>query len=149
MIWHHDWLKYNKENGYLERRHILWVFWNNKHITEPCEKWLCCDGNYICTRLEELRTYSGEVFFTNEYKATLSEKDSRTYVGIDDPKIFRDLHSEETILRTKKEYKDMLDKVNNKISKINGVNKMREKVRKKIELNWYISQCLNYMMIHG
>ena len=28
----------------------------------------------------------------------------------------------------------MLDKINNKISKINGVNKMREKIRKKIEL---------------
>ena len=28
----------------------------------------------------------------------------------------------------------MLDKINNKISKINGVNKMHEKIRKKIEL---------------
>ena len=49
-------------------------------------------------------------------------------------KMFRDLYSEETILRTKKNYKDILNKINNKISKINGVNKMREKIRKKIEL---------------
>ena len=48
--------------------------------------------------------------------------------------MFRDLYSEETILRTKKEYEDMLDKIYNKISKINGVNKMCEKIRKKIEL---------------
>ena len=83
----------------MEKRHILWVFWDNKNITELCEKWICCYGNYAYRRFEELRTYSGE-----------------------------------TILRTKKEYKDMLDMINNKISKINGVNKMREKIRKKIEL---------------
>ena len=70
LTWCHKCLKYNKENGYLERRHILWVFWDNKHITELCEKWIKCDGNYAYTRFEELRTYSGDVIFTNEHKAT-------------------------------------------------------------------------------
>ena len=101
MIWYHEWVKYNNENDYLKRRHILWVFWDNKDITELCEKWICCDGNYAYTRFKELRTYSGEVFFTNEHKATLSEEESHTYIDIDELKVFRDLYSEETILRTK------------------------------------------------
>ena len=80
MIWHHECLKYNKENGYLERRHILWVFWDNRHITELCEKWICCDGNYAYTRFEELRTYFGDVFFTNEHKAILLKENSHTHI---------------------------------------------------------------------
>ena len=86
----------------MEGRHILWVFWDNKHITQLCEKWICCDGNYAYTRFKELRTYFGEVFFTNEHKATLSEEESHTYIDIDELKMFRGLYSEQTILRSKK-----------------------------------------------
>ena len=89
-----------------------------------------CGENYAYTRFEELQT----LIFTNEHKATLSKESSHIYIDIDDLKMFRDLYSEKSILRTKKEYKDMLYKINNKISKINGSNKMSGKIRKKIEL---------------
>ena len=125
---------------------IAWIFFN-KHIYELCEKWIYCDGNYAYTRFEELRTRSGEVLFTREYKGVLSEKKSNTYINIDKLNIFKDFSSKDpTTLKTKNmdksplktkdmdktipktkdmdktmpktENKNMLDKTNNKISKI-------------------------------
>ena len=64
----------NKENGDWRKRQILWVFWNDNYISELCDKWIYKDGNTAYTRFEELRTRSGEVLFTNEHKATLSNE---------------------------------------------------------------------------
>ena len=63
----------NKKNGDWVKRQIVWVFWDDKHITELCDKWMRCGRReYAYTRFEELRIYSGEVLFTREHKATRS-----------------------------------------------------------------------------
>ena len=70
----------NKRNGDWVKRQIVWVFWNDEHISELCEKWIPCGSEYAYTRFEELRTYSGEVLFTREHKATRSKlKSKRKY----------------------------------------------------------------------
>ena len=125
----------NKENGDWRKRHILWVFWNNNHISELCEKWIYKDGNYAYARFEELRTRSGEVLFTNEHKATLSKEKSKIYIDIDKLKIFKYFSFKApTPLKTK----DILYKINNKISIINETSTMlaeiKVKVKKKIKL---------------
>ena len=66
-----------KKNGDWVKRQIVWVFWNDEHISELCEKWIRCDSEYAYTRFEELRTYSGEVLFTREHKATRSKRKSK------------------------------------------------------------------------
>ena len=68
----------------------VWVFWNNKYISELYEKWLYFDGNYAYTRFEVFRTCSGEMLFTNEHKATLSKEKSNIYIDIDELKVFKD-----------------------------------------------------------
>ena len=52
QVFYHGKMKHNKENGYWRKRHIIWVFWNNNHISEQCEKRIHCDGNYACTRFD-------------------------------------------------------------------------------------------------
>ena len=159
-----------KKNSNWKRRQIVWIFWNNGHISELCEKWIYINGKYAYTRFEELRTHSGEMLFTREHKATREDK-SNTYIDIDDLKIFKDFStSDKTTFktktkdkdkdknktktedkdkttpktRTKTEDKDILDKINNKIDTINKMNKRLEKVKaevtKKIELI-YESMC--------
>ena len=59
------------------KRRIVWVFWNNGHISELCEKWIRCGREYAHTRFEELRTYSDEVLFTRKHKATRSKRKSK------------------------------------------------------------------------
>ena len=115
----------NKENGDWRKRHILWVFWNNNHISELCEKWIYKDGNYAYTRFEELRTRYGEVLFTNKHKATLSKEKPNTYIDIDGLKIFKD----PTPLKTK----DMLYKINNKISIINKISTILVEIKVKLK----------------
>ena len=66
----------NKKNGDWVKRQIVWVFWNDEHISEICEKWIRCGSEYAYTWFEELRTYSGEVLFTREHKATRSNRKS-------------------------------------------------------------------------
>ena len=61
----------NRKNGNWIKRQIVWVFWNNEHISELCQKWIRCNHEYEYTRFEELRTYSGEVLFTREHKTTI------------------------------------------------------------------------------
>ena len=69
---------------------------------ELCEKWIRRDGNCAYTMFEELRTRSGEVLFTREYKGALSEEKSNTYIDINELKIFKDFSSKDiTILKTK------------------------------------------------
>ena len=78
------------------------------------------------------------MLFTREHKATLSKEKSLTYIDIDELKIFRNMYSEdEIVLKTKKKYKDFIDKINNKITKLRWnkmLEKLREKVKKKINL---------------
>ena len=61
-----------KNKRYWEKNVITWVFWKS-HVTELCEKWICCRNNYAYTRFEEFRTCSGEVLFTNEHKSVFSK----------------------------------------------------------------------------
>ena len=128
-----------KKNGNWKRRQIVWVFWNNVHVSELCEKWIYLNDKYAYTRFEELRTHSGEVLFTREHKATTSKDQSGTYIDIDDLKIFKDFSTSDKIrFKTKAEDKDILDKINNKIDITNRINegltKVKIKVTKKIEL---------------
>ena len=79
--------KINKGNW--KKRQIVWVFWDDGHVSELCEKWICYDSNYAYTRSEELRTRSGEVIFTREDKATTSKDKSDTYIDIDERQMFK------------------------------------------------------------
>ena len=72
---------------------ITWVFWKS-HVTELCEKWICCRNNYAYTRFEEFHTCSGEVLFTNEHKAVFSKNNAKTYIDINDLEIFKDFCKE-------------------------------------------------------
>ena len=62
-----------------KKKVITWVFWKS-HVTELCEKWICCRNNYGYTRFEEFHTCSGEVLFTNEHKAVFSKNNAKTYM---------------------------------------------------------------------
>ena len=138
-----------------KKRQVIWVFWNDGHISELCEKWICNNHNYAYTRFEELRTRSGEVLFTRKHKATISKDESNIYIDIDELQMFKDFitkdkittktktktegkDKDKTTLKTKTENKDPLDKINNKISVINKLNgglaKVKADVTKKVEL---------------
>ena len=67
---------------------ITWVFWES-HVTELCEKWICCRNDYVYTRFEEFRICSGEVLFTNEHKAVFLKNKAKTYIDINDLEIFK------------------------------------------------------------
>ena len=54
---------HGKKNGNWKRRQIVWIFWNNGHVSELCEKWIYLNGKYAYTRFEELRTHSGGAFY--------------------------------------------------------------------------------------
>ena len=75
------------------------------------------------------------MFFTREYKAAASKDKSDTYIDIDELKMFKDLSNRG---KTKIKTKDMLDKINNKISTINktneGLAKIQADLTKKLNL---------------
>ena len=73
----------NKKNGNWAKRQIVCVFWDDEHISELCEKQIRHNYEYAYTRFEELRTYSGEVPFTREHKATTSKDKPNTHIDID------------------------------------------------------------------
>ena len=148
---------HGKKNGNWKRRQIVWVFPNNGHVSELCEKWIYLNGKYAYTRFEELRTHSGEVLFTREHKVTTSKDKSNTYIDIDDLKMYKDFSTSDkttfktktkdkdknktktedkdknkTTNKTKTEDKDILDKINNKIDTVNKMNKRLEKEKTKI-----------------
>ena len=140
---------HGKKHSNWKRRQIVWIFWNNGHISELCEKWIYINGKYAYTRFEELRTHSGELLFTREHKATTSKDKSNTYIDIDELKMFKDFSTSDKTTgkdkdRNKTEDKNMLDKINNKIDIINelnnGLTKIKAEVTKKIELI-YDSMC--------
>ena len=80
----------NKKNGNWVKRQIVWVFWNNNHISELCENWIHRNNEYAYTRFEELRTYSGEVLFTREHKATTTKNKRSIFIDINKLKVFKD-----------------------------------------------------------
>ena len=107
----HRAMKSRDKKGNWKRGRIVWVFWNDGHVSELCEKWIYHNGNYAYTRFEELRTYSGEVLFTRENKATVSKYKSETYIDIDQLKIFKvftvnDMATPKTKTKTKTMIKD-------------------------------------------
>ena len=83
-------LGHNRENGDWVKRQIVWVFWNNKHISELCEKWIYRNCEYGYTQFEELRTYSGEVLFTREHKATITKHKRNIFTKIIKLGVFKD-----------------------------------------------------------
>ena len=125
----------NKNGNRKKKRRIVCAFWDDDHISELCEKWVYYDGNYAYTRFEELRKRSGEVLFTREYKATSSKDNSNVYIDIDKLQMFKDFSIRD---KTTAKTKDMLNKINNKISMINktneGLAKVTAEVAKKVEL---------------
>ena len=127
--------KINKGNW--KKRQIVWVFWDDGHVSELCEKWICYNGNYAYTKFKELRTRSSVVLLTREHKATISKDESNTCMDIDELQMFKDYTTKDKIT-TKTKNKDLLDKINNKIDMINKLNKKLAKVKadvaKKIEL---------------
>ena len=153
--------KARDKKGNWKRGRFVWVFWNDGHVSELCEKWIYHNDNYAYTRFEELRTHSGEVLFTREHKASISKDKSNTYIDIHDLNMFKDFTTNDlakpktktktedknnttTKAKTMTENKDILDKINNKINMINklynGLKKVKGKVTKKIELI-YESMC--------
>ena len=74
------------------KKQIFWVFWNNKHISELCEKWVYRNREYGYTRFEELRTCSGEVIYTREHKATTTKLKKNILLDIDELLIQKNTH---------------------------------------------------------
>ena len=35
-----------KKDGNWKRRQIVWIFWNNGHVSELCGKWIYINGKY-------------------------------------------------------------------------------------------------------
>ena len=94
---------------------ITWVFWKS-HVTELCEKWICCRNNYAYTRFEEFHTCSGEVLFTNEHKAVFSKNKAKTYIDINDLEIFKDF-SKDNKTKFKKKPKTKIETITTKTIK--------------------------------
>ena len=132
-----------------KKRQIIWVFWDDGHVSELCEKWIYHNHEYAYTRFEELRIYSGEVLFTREHKATTSKDKPNTHIDIDTLQVFKDFITEDratpktktlpkTKTKTKTVDKDTPDKIKNEIDTINKINKELAKVKaeviKKVEL---------------
>ena len=131
--------RWKDKKGNKKKRSIVWIFWDDDHISELCETWVYYDGNYAYTRFEEFHKRSGEVLFTREYKATTSKYKSDTYIDIDELQMFKDFSIKyKATFKTK----NMLDKINNKISAINKTNeglvKLKAEVTKKVELIYEI-----------
>ena len=106
---------WRRKKGNWKRKQIIWIFWDDDHMSELCEKWIYHNHNYAYTRFEELRTRSGEVLFTRENKATKSKDESDTYIDIDELPMFKDFTTKgktkpKTKTKTKTENKDLLDK---------------------------------------
>ena len=104
---------WRRKKGNWKRKQIIWIFWDDDHMSELCEKWIYHNHNYAYTRFEELRTRSGEVLFTREHKATKSKDESDTYIDIDELPMFKDFTTKgktKPKTKTKTENKDLLDK---------------------------------------
>ena len=90
------------KKGNWKIRQIVWVFWDDGHVSELCEKWICYDSNDAYTRFEEFHASSGEVLFTREHKSTTSKDKSDTYIDIDELQMFKYFSTKDkTTLKTK------------------------------------------------
>ena len=119
----------------MDAKKTVKIFWNNNTISEIREKWiLYCNTNYTYIRSEELHTHLGELLYTREHKAGLSNKKSCIYVDIDELKICSDA-CDESIFKLKKEYIDMKDKIDDKFNKISKVIDVIVKINYKLEKN--------------
>ena len=110
----------------------LKIFWNNNTISEICENWTFYCNNYAYIRSEELHTHLGELLYTREHKAGLSNKKSCIYVDIDELKMCSDA-CDESIFKLRKEYIDMQDKIDDKFNKISKVIDVIVKINNKLE----------------
>ena len=134
----------NKRGSLTEKRRIVWIFWDDDHISELYEKWIYCNIIYAYARFEELHTHSGEVLCTKEHKAAISKDEADRYINIDDLKIFKDFSvGDKTTFKTKIKARiktkaetndknnfltrDILDKISNKM---NVINKLYDKIDK-------------------
>ena len=126
-----------------KKRQILSVFWDDGHVSELCEKWICYDSNYAYARFEELHTCSVEVLFTREHKGTISKDESNTYIDTNELQMLKDFSTKgktktKTKTKTKDTNNDLLDKINKRIDTMNKSNnllaKLKAEVTKKIEL---------------
>ena len=72
------------------------------------------------------------MLFTREYKATASKYNSDTSIDIDELQMFKDFSIKDKITT---KTKDMLDKINNKISIINKTNEGLAKVKAEVTKN--------------
>ena len=118
--------RWKDKKGNQKKRNIVWAFWDDDYIPELCEKWVYYDGNYAYTRFEQLRKRSGKVLFTTEHKATTSKYNSNAYIDIDELQVFKDFSIKD---KTTTKTKDMLDKINSKISARNKVNEVLAKMK--------------------
>ena len=107
--------------------------WNNT-ISEICEKWIFHCNNYAYIRFEELHTHLGELLYTRENKAGLSNKKSCIYRDIDEIKMCSD-GNDESVFKFKKEYTDMQDKIDEKINIIYEVLDIIVKTNYKLKNN--------------
>ena len=89
-MFHYVKLERNRKNADWVKRQIVMVFWNNKHISNLCEKWIYRNREYAYTRFEELRTYSSEMLFTREHKATKTKRKSNMFIKIEKLRVFKD-----------------------------------------------------------
>ena len=128
-------------NNWTQKKPVK-IFWNNNTISEICEKWIFYCNNYAYIRSEELHTHLGELLYTREHKAGLSNKKSCIYVDIDELKMCSD-GNDESVFKLKKEYIDMQDKIDNKFNNIykviDAINKINYKLEKNIS---YINSVL-------
>ena len=79
-----------KKNDNWSKIQIVCIFLNDKHISELCEKLIRDNHEYGYARFEELHTFSGEVLFTREHKATTSKDKLNTHIDIDKLQVFKD-----------------------------------------------------------
>ena len=71
------------------KKQIFWVFWNNKHISELCEKWVYRNQEYGYTQFEELCTCSGEIIYTRKHKAITTKRKKTIFLDINEVNVFR------------------------------------------------------------
>ena len=124
------------DNNHWTKRITVKIFWNNNNISEICEKWIFYNGNYAYIRSEKLHTHLCELLYTREHKAGLSKKNLCTYIDIDELNMDSDGY-DESLFKPKKEYRDMIDKVYDKMNNINDVittiKKINDELKKNIE----------------
>ena len=115
-----------------EQDKLFGSFWNDKYVSGLYEKWIHCDGNYAYKRFEVLRTYSGEMLFINEHKATLSKEKSNAYIDTDQLKMFKGFFSKDktsfnTETKTKTKTKDMDKTIYKTKTKTNTKTEFKDK----------------------